>query len=337
MVIQTLLSQPKASSEVRLQNYDRIVVAFSGGKDSTACVLHLLEQGIDVSNLEIWHHDVDGRGASTLMDWPCTTSYCRKFADALGIPIYFTWKVGGIEGELLRDNEKTKPVSFETPGGVVMTVGGQRGKPNTRRRFPQQTANLLQRWCSAVAKIDNADFALRHQMRFYDGKTLFVTGERAQESPGRAKYAIFEPHRADNRGGRKIKRYIDHFRPVHKWTTEQVWEIIRRWRIRPHPAYFLGWGRVSCAACIFGSKDQWASLHHINREQVERIMAYEDEFGWTINRKKSVRELISEGKRYPTMHPDDIIDALHYEYSKPMFMENWKLPAGAFGESSCLL
>jgi tRNA(Ile)-lysidine synthase TilS/MesJ len=59
-----------------LASYDVIIVAFSGGKDSAACVLHLLDLGVPKHKIELWHHLVDGREGSTLMDWPCTEAYC---------------------------------------------------------------------------------------------------------------------------------------------------------------------------------------------------------------------------------------------------------------------
>ena len=105
----------------------------------------------------------------------------------------------------------------------------------------------------------------------FDGKrTLFVTGERAEESPCRAKYAEFEPHAKDCRSGR-LKRHIDHCRIVHDWKEKQVWDIIERWKIKVHPCYYLGWGRCSCAACIFGNDNQWASLNKIAPQMIERI------------------------------------------------------------------
>jgi len=83
-------------------NYDKYIVAFSGGKDSIAVVLYLLMQGIDPSKIELWHHDVDGsENESTFMDWECTHDYCRKFAQAFGLQIYFSWKEGGFKRENL--------------------------------------------------------------------------------------------------------------------------------------------------------------------------------------------------------------------------------------------
>ena len=57
------------------------------------------------------------------------------------------------------------------------------------------------RWCSASLKVDVADRALRGQDRFLNRRTLMVTGERAEESPARTRYATFEPHRTDTRNG----------------------------------------------------------------------------------------------------------------------------------------
>lgn len=247
-----------------LSDYSKIIVYFSGGKDSLACVLHLLELGVPPEKIELWHHEIDGREGSTLMDWACTPAYCQAVADALGIPLYFSWKVGGFEGEMLRENSLTAPTKFETPEGEIKQVGGSRGKPNTRQRYPMAVADLMKRWCSPYVKIDVAAIALRNQNRFNHTKTLTVSGERGEESPGRAKYQTFEADRTDNRGKwvsqlkpyehlpemelkvSKSTRHVDRWRPVHTWAEKEIWEIIKRWCINPHPAYRLGWGRVSC-------------------------------------------------------------------------------------------
>jgi len=311
-------------------SYDHCIVAFSGGKDSLACLLHLLDLGVSRSVIELWHNDIDGRSGSKLMDWPITRDYCRAVADAFGIPIYYSWKVGGMEREMLRENSLTAPTMYETPDGVRQS-GGIRGTFSTRRMFPQTAASLSVRWCSSYLKIDVNSKSISGQERFNGKRVLMVTGERAQESASRACYHQAEEHRTSTK-----KRHVDQWRPVHQWEESQVWEIIERYSVTPHPCYKLGWGRCSCSSCIFGSKDQWASLSQIYPEQVERICQYEVEFGKTINRNLSVPQMIALGKPYPNMHPDDIKAALSDTFEGPVILPEgtWKLPAGAYGENA---
>lgn len=314
-----------------LDLYDVFIVTFSGGKDSLACLLHLLERGVPRSKIELWHHDVDGREGSRLMDWPCTRAYCRAVAQAFGVPIYFSWKEGGFEREMLRQDAATARIAFETPDGLRYAGGA--GKPNTRMQFPQVSPDLAVRWCSAYLKIDVCAAAIRGQTRFLGKRVLIVTGERAQESAARARYKPFEPHRADLRDGR-TPRLVDAWRAVHAWDERAVWTIIERWLVRPHPAYCLGWGRVSCAACIFGSPSQWASLRRVNPAQFVAVASYEARFGKTIQRKLTVVQLADKGTPYP-MDEADIRAALSEDFELSVFLTgaSWKLPRGAFGDS----
>ena len=192
-------------------------------------MLHLLDAGVPRDKIELWHHDIDG-GGETFMDWPITPAYCRAVAKELGLPIYFSHREGGFKAEMLKENDRSKPIHFETPDGVGV-AGGQKGTISTRRMFPQPGANLQTRWCSGSLKIDVMARAITNQPRFDGKRTLVVTGERAQESSNRAKYATLEPHRTS-----ALKRHVDHWRPVHGHSEAQVWEAIRKHGIVPHPA-----------------------------------------------------------------------------------------------------
>lgn len=314
-----------------LAYYDRILLAFSGGKDSLACLLHLFEQGADKSKIELWHHDVDG--GSRFMDWPCTTGYCRVIAKHFDLPLYFSWREGGFLREMSRNGDPTAPTHFEKPDGTVGVKGGQ-GKPGTRLQFPQVSADLSVRWCSPYLKIDVGCIAIKNQERFNESKTLFVTGERAQESPARAKYKIFEPHRSDNRSG-SSKREVDHWRPIHSWPETQVWDIIGRHKINPHPAYRLGWGRVSCFSCIFGSANQWASIQKIAPEWFENIAEHERKSGKTIQRNKTISDLAAKGTAYPATDLQDVVaEAMDENWNGPAILPDWQVPVGAYGESN---
>ena len=58
-----------------------------------------------------------------------------------------------------------------------------------------------------------------------------------------------------------------------------MWDRIAAAMIRPHPAYSLGWSRLSCRACIFGSPNQWATIRAVFPDQFRRIAAREQASG----------------------------------------------------------
>jgi 3'-phosphoadenosine 5'-phosphosulfate sulfotransferase (PAPS reductase)/FAD synthetase len=322
---------------IDIKSYDNYLIGFSGGKDSLACLLHLLDQGVDRSKIELWHHDIDGEGEH-FMDWPVTKSYCQAVANHFDIPIYFSWKSGGFKREMLRNETPTAPTYFEIPPEdndieCGLGVAGGKGPNGTRRKFPQVSANLSVRWCSAYLKIDVCSTAIRNQKRFNNSNTLVITGERANESAARAKYNVFEPDRTDNRNG-KNKRLVDRYRPVHSWTEYNVWDIIGRYGIVAHPAYQLGWGRLSCMKCIFGSDNQWASAAQIDPNGVAELASYETEFGVTIHRSLSIDERVNRGTPYDNVYSGmTAAEAMSPVYVGEIHTDDWELPSGAFGES----
>lgn len=311
-----------------IARYDRIALCMSGGKDSLAWLLHLLELGVAPDRIELHHQDVDGAGPC-FMDWPCTLAYVRAIADHFGIALYRSWREGGFLAELQRDATPSGRVHFETPTGPG-SAGG-RGPAGTRGRFPQLSANLAVRWCSAALKIDVFAATIRNQPRFLDGATLVVTGERAEESRNRARYAVLETHRTRSRA-----RHVDHWRPVHGWTAAQVWAIVERWRIRPHPAYALGWGRLSCRCCIFGSADQWATIARLFPDCFARLVEAERVSGQTIRRLHSIQALADRGTPFAAAEdsPALVAQAQDRVWHLPISMRPWRMPAGAIGDQN---
>lgn len=310
--------------------YDKFIVCFSGGKDSIALALYLLDNGVSPNKIELWHHDIDGKG-ETFMDWEITPDYCKKFAEAFGMEIYFSWKEGGFKREMLRYNSLTAPTTFETPEGETITVGGTRGKLSTRLKFPQVTADLKTRWCSAYLKIDICATAIRNQDRFKQLKVCVLSGERGEESPARAKYEVLEADRSDNRKGKTYSRYVDRARPIRDWTEKQVWDIIKKYKVRSHPCYYMGFSRCSCKFCIFGNEDQFASASKVSPEISKELIRLEKYFGVTLKRKEDLESLIERGTPYKELTEDLIKLSTSVIYTESIIIEGeWKLPAGAF-------
>lgn len=320
-----------------LLGYDKYIVSYSGGKDSTALLLYLLDNGVPKEKIELWHQEIDGRGPS-LFDWEVTPDYCRKIGEAFGIPVLYQWKQGGFQREMLRENAATAPISYEGTTGDIKTVPQSKNPSlGTRLKFPQPSPELRVRWCSAYLKIDVAAAVLRNDERFRNIRTLFLSGERGEESPQRARYAILEPDRADLRNGKQFFRHIDRFRPIRDWKERDIWDIMEKHRVRPHPCYNLGFGRCSCKFCVFGNANQFASAACISHMKFDRLTSLETAFGHTLKRDTDLKTLIKKGAPYGAITKELADIATSIEYTQSVIVpasETWQLPAGAF--SKCL-
>lgn len=318
------------------------LVAFSGGKDSVACVLDLLDRGVDPSRIILHHHEVDG-GEKNLWDWKITNQYCQAFADAMHLPLLFSRRDGGITREIFRTNEGRQSVSYQRHVGGDFIELKSRAGSSTKMMFPAISPDLSKRWCSEVVKIGVLDRVINNNPDYATGKFVVVTGERKEESTKRAEYFDIIEHRCNTK-----KRTVFQWRPILRWSEQQVWDIIECHNIQCHPCYQLGWGRCSCQTCIFGSSDIWASIAEINPEKIEQMEMIETlTGGHTLYTKKvkgirkhqpmTIREKVAAGT---SIIPQDVDRAYWIEqatvaFTAPIFCNNWTLPAGAFKDASC--
>lgn len=327
------------TSILPLNDYDKIIIQKSGGKDSVACTLKLLKDGVDKSKLELWHQDVDGGDDDPeFFDWPVTKSYIQAFGDHLGIPVYFQWRAGGILGEMMRQDSITGDVYYLDDGRkVCLSTKGQ--KKNTRLKWPAKSADLRTRFCSPYAKIDVAKRVINnHPM--YQGtkenpmKILVITGKRREESSNRARYAEMEKHSSHS-----LTRFVDTWRPVIDWNEHKIWELYEEFRIMPHPAYLLGYSRVSCFGCIFSSPKHWATMREIAPERFNEFVQKEKELNFTLDAGKSIIQLADSAKSL--VLPNDprvegwIKLALGKTFRKEdIITQKFELPSGAFKGSA---
>lgn len=160
-----------------LEEYDLIVVLISGGKDSVACYLKLIELGVPKEKIEFWHHDIDGGHPTRRMDWKCTQNYVKALADAEGVKLRVSYRVNGFFGELYRigasepiewidpDTGEIKQCKLSSNYLKCRELKEQATEEmeellkqyGYRMKFPAKTGDLSRRWCSAYLKICVAD------------------------------------------------------------------------------------------------------------------------------------------------------------------------------------
>jgi 3'-phosphoadenosine 5'-phosphosulfate sulfotransferase (PAPS reductase)/FAD synthetase len=326
-------------------NNVKFIVAFSGGKDSVAMVLHLLfELNLPRDRVELWHHEVDGK-EEDLWDWKCTTSYCTAFAKAMGVKILYSYRDGGITREIFRGKEKPETpqgVYFQEEQGGKYSFSKPRGSKDdykTKLKFPAVSQSLDTRWCSASAKIDVMKRAIANTPSLMNVNAIICTGERRLESKNRSKYLEIEPYNFAH------DRDILTWRPVIDWTEKKIWELYEFYGIQPHPSYELGWGRCSCQLCIFSSADHWATNNVISPEKVKRIAEIEKEIDNTLyykkvknrNTKQDIYEAkVNKGTSVLNKESSERwVKEATGEFVSPIFVDEWKLPLGAYNGDDC--
>lgn len=319
-------------------NNVKIIIAFSGGKDSVAMALYcLFVLNIPKDNIELWHHEVDGM-AENLFDWKCTPSYCIAFAKAFGLKILFSYAKGGIKREIYRTDETIQPVYFqEEQGGEyteVMPIDDPRYY-STRRKFPAVSADLNSRWCSWIAKIGVMNKAINNMEKYKNANIVIMTGERRKESTARSKYKEIEPYRSFTKTRRAIT-----WRPIIDWSAEEVWAIMEKHKVQPHPCYELGWSRCSCQLCIFSQANTWAAINEISPEKVQEIKRMENELDFTLYSKKVKGKMANENvdtamvlkglSFIPEMAKNRWLAEALGLFVSPIIVDKWVMPAGAF-------
>jgi len=335
-------AQRSAIIDLVLKEDTIIMVGFSGGKDSIAMYLKLLELGVDPKRIELHHQEVDGKGEQ-LFDWKTTTEYCQAFADHFGSPIYYSYRKGGIVNEALKglSGPELSQDNYwqEEPGGSFTTKSFE-GDPDKRMKFPASVADLQARWCSYYVKISVMRQMLGNTPRL-DGKTIVVcTGERREESGNRAKYPEIESYRNGvGARGSKNKKILA-WRPVIDLKETEVWDLIKKHKIQPHPAYMLGWDRCSCQTCIFNSSNIWATINEINPEKIQRLTQMENTMNFAMfsdKDKNPVTLLEKMAKGASLIEPGDQywIDQGTKKWDAPIIVENWVMPKGAFSKENC--
>lgn len=379
-----------------LEEYDLIIVLFSGGKDSTACFYKLLEMGVPKEKIELWHHDIDGGHPSRRMDWRCTQNYVKSFAEVEEITLRISYRVNGFFGELYRIGA-SEPIEWIDPDtGEIMQC---RLSPNYlkcrnlkekctedmeealkqygyRMKFPAKSGDLSRRWCSAYLKISVADSVISnldrldqlgelggkrlkfpakggtHQGRWCSGslkaavqdsvtsnldktkenvKVLIVSGERRGESAGRAMYNEMEVHRTN--AEKKSHRIVHQWRPVIDYSEKDIWEVLKRHNVNPHPCYRAGWNRCSCAQCIFSTPKLFAGIRELYPEEYAALKQDEHILGFTLDNKCDLDTFVGDAKS--CVYYGDaraIHNLITGEFtSDDVFVKGeWRYPIGAF-------
>ena len=128
-------------------------------------------------------------------------------------------------------------------------------------RFPSRRAQFCTEELKTQPFVEQVVMPLLDDGR----RVLSWQGVRASESPNRARLPRFE-HRG---GGYWI------WRPIHRWSVDDVFVLHRRHGIAPNPLYTQGMRRVGCMPCINCAKDELREIARRFPWHIERIAQWE--------------------------------------------------------------
>lgn len=241
------------------------IISVSGGKDSTA--LLLLAKELNVPNLQAVF-------AGTGNEHPLTYEYIHYLAHVTATPIRL------VKADFSQDMQRKvnyintkwreQGVADEICDWVI-TLLKPTGNPfldlcMMKGIFPSAKA----RFCTVELK-RNPMFEQVYIPLLDQGISVDAwQGVRADESRKRA----LLPER-DLVGAFKNGAEHWNYRPLLKWSVEQVFAQHKKHNIKPNPLYSVGMGRVGCMPCIFCRKNELLHIAARFPEQIERIAQWE--------------------------------------------------------------
>ena len=220
------------------------LASISGGKDSAAMALHLIEQGIDFRGVFFdtgWEH-------------PAVYEYINgPLAD----------KIGSIEIVI-------PPLPSLTPEqeNIALRYEAQLGHTSAMIRWiikKGMFASRVRRYCTDLLKIKTVKKLVKTVIE-NDDLPVNTVGIRAAESAARAKL----PERELSTG---LDCMV--WRPILQWSKEDVIEIHHRHGLAPNPLYLNGADRVGCWPCIYSRKSEVRFMAETDPARVALLRALE--------------------------------------------------------------
>lgn len=209
---------------------------------------------------------------------------------------------------------------------ILEEIGGKRGK------FPAKGGTHQGRWCSGNLKAAVQDSVTANlEKTKKDVKILVVSGERRGESSGRAKYNEMEIHRTNAEA--KAHRIVHQWRPVIDYSEIDVWEVLKRHKINPHPCYRAGWNRCSCAMCIFSTPKLFAGIRELYPEDYELLKQDEEILGFTLDNKCDLDTFVGDAESCVYRGDTEALRSLitgEFGIDDIYVKGKWLYPAGAF-------
>lgn len=256
------------------------VANHSGGKDSQATLIEMLEQQIPADRIVVIHADLGE------VEWHGAKEIAERDAKHFGCQFEVATAIynDGSEKTLLNMIEKKFAEKPEVPS------------------WPSPSC----RSCTSDLKRGPIEKVIRRVMKERGvSKVVNCAGMRAAESDDRAKLEpfVYENENLNSKGQPKSKlvaagRQVWSWLPIFDLSTDDVFATVIDAGIELHPAYAAGNERLSCVFCIMGSKNDLYLGSIARPELYAKYLKLEAETGYTMHMDRiPLSQLVAEGQR----------------------------------------
>jgi 3'-phosphoadenosine 5'-phosphosulfate sulfotransferase (PAPS reductase)/FAD synthetase len=261
----------------------KVLVFFSGGKDSQACLIHSVKE-YGVQNCEAVFCD-------TGWEHPYTYEHIKTTVDLMNVKLVIL---------------KSKKYD-----GMIDLA-------KKKQRFPSTMA----RFCTSELKsIPAIDYVLSHNAHLItiEGIRSQESFNRSQMKPACTYFKwYFEPYGVNKKGKLLFHTYrkkdvirwnaeynADKLRPVFDWSGQDVIDYIKSNGQEPNILYLMGFKRVGCFPCIMASHQDLLTIIQKFPDQWQKVKDAEKEVGSTFFGGSKIPKwaqtgITKDGKRYTT-------------------------------------
>ena len=162
-----------------------------------------------------------------------------------------------------------------------------------KKRIPSTEA----RYCTTELKI----IPTKNYIQQFRDVHLY-NGIRAEES---ARRAAMDKNIFDDYLGCMVHR------PLLEWTVEQVFELHKKYKIKPNPLYKMGMSRVGCFPCIMSNHSEIKALIRNRPDVIKKVRDLENKVSKTFFGPSYIPKWACTGRnpktgsRFPTV--DDVV------------------------------
>lgn len=292
----------------------RILVSFSGGKDSQACLIwasHIY----GAENIEAIYMD-------TGWENPITYDHIQKITGQLNVKLTilqskkYSSLIDLAKQKKRFPSTKAKFCSVELKvipfinfildhvQNHFFTIEGIRSQESTRRSLMESQCTYFKYYFHPYESnpmIVNR-FINRKNLTIKDQKKLIKAKERLAIGKNDEKFYTYRKKKIIE----FCKMYSDDLlRPVFTWTSDQVIQYILENDQQPNPLYKMGFSRVGCFPCIMANHGELKQIILRFPDKIDEMKIYEREIGSFFKPgyipERFQTGMSEKGKSFPTM------------------------------------